>query len=192
MKEFTGVFMLCWLLFSKMYGQGQVIIVKANDPKRSKTLTADNIVEFRTVDSIAHFNSVVCFKQNKLWIKSQKCISERKTIYLNADHTDSTFNKYFFYSTDTIGLPADSIISLNYFPKKNKRWPISFSVLAAMSIACVISIPLNAINHREKEEILENTKVCGALIAITLPPALIGNRRKNFDLQKKWKFNQFE
>lgn len=173
---------LLLLIAAKQIGQNGVSLVKRKNSQAQRILYFDKKFEIKLGEE--SYNAKI--------IKVSETHVSVLEHHLKQNAVSPAGDKHpFNWVYDTLKIPIQQIDYIKAHRYKNRRWVIPFASVAALTIGSVFFTPLvSALKGRETADKLAVIQI--GILAVTLPPVLIGTRKVKYDVRKKWKLNIVE
>jgi len=170
---------LVLLLSCEGYGQNEMSIVKRKNSSKQRTLYFDKEFEIK-VGEESYNAKIIKVSETHISILEQN---------LKKSASSEPGDKHpYNWAYDTLKIPIQQIDYIKSHRYKNRRWVIPFASVAVLTVGSVFFTPLvSAIKGRKTADKMALIQI--GIIAVTLPPVLIGTRKVKYDLRTKWKFN---
>ncbi len=164
---------------SACYAQNEIDIVKRKNPSKQRTLYFDKKFEIK-VGEESYNAKIIDVSGTHISILQQNLKKSASPV----PDDKHPYN----WAYDTLKIPIQQIDYIKSHRYKNRRWVIPFASVAALTIGTVFFTPLvSAIKGRKTADKMALIQI--GILAVTLPPVLIGTRKVKYDLKTKWKFN---
>lgn len=155
---------------------------------RYKKLYLDRAYAIKTTDTIYH-SKILSFSDTSItitrWIRGMQTDTTHYKNYRGKMGKDTTIISR-KYIADTLAIASSHILYIKKDWFKNREWLEPFGWVAIGSVMGVALLPFAALD-KGREGVNEWLSFEGMLLAICVPPIILGTRTTKYNLTKKWK-----
>jgi len=177
--------------YRKRIAHEPLVLQHRNKINRHKKLYLDRTYMFKTTDT-TYYSKILSFTDTtvtiKRWIRGAETDTIHYENYLGKKGKDTTIVSG-KYVVDTLAIPNSHILYIKKDWFKNKEWLLPFGYVALASVMGVVFLPIAALD-KGREGVNEWLAFEGMLLAIWIPPVIIGTRATKYNLTKKWKIKE--